>query len=287
MFESIAESYFDSLRTGNFSPVPWTADAILHTPLQPALLVGRAAIEAFFQPLAGKLGTINLLATYAGAEGAWIAEAHVGPLLVMDKFVVRDGQIVEQRNVFDPRPALDAPSPGGMTAAERAHLVTALETSREALRTAVRNMAPASWTRQPTDGGWSAAGCVEHLILSEEQLVAMIRDRILASVPTPALASETAGKDAAVIRVMRDRSSKSKTFDFLEPTDRVTSPAAALDSFLARRADTLDFVRATPVAVHYHGAPLGALGTISAYQWLLLIAEHTSRHVAQLHEAVS
>jgi hypothetical protein len=59
----------------------------------------------------------------------------------------------------------------------------------------------------------------------------------------------------------------------------------ALDAFLARRADTLDYVRATCDPLHHHTAPLGELGPLDAYQWLLLMAAHTDRHLAQMRDA--
>jgi hypothetical protein len=122
------------------------------------------------------LGSIRLVETYLNADqDTVIAEAYVGPLPVLDKFVIRSGEIVEQENVFDPRPA-----PG-------------------------------------TDGG---------------------RIRGL-----------------------------------------------ALDAFLARRADTLDHARATRDPLHHHAAPLGELGPLDAYQWLLLMAAHTDRHLAQMRQA--
>jgi hypothetical protein len=36
--------------------------------------------------------------------------------------------------------------------------------------------------------------------------------------------------------------------------------------------------------LHHHFAPLGPLGDLDGYQWLLLLASHTERHVAQMDE---
>ena len=61
-------------------------------------------------------------------------------------------------------------------------------------------------------------------------------------------------------------------------------PARFIDGFLTRRAATLQFVRETGKALHHHFAPLGPLGDLDGYQWLLLLASHTERHVAQIEE---
>jgi hypothetical protein len=83
---------------------------------------------------------------------------------------------------------------------------------------------------------------------------------------------------------MRDRSQRRKTFDFLEPRSSALAPAHFIDGFLTRRAATLQFVRETEKALHHHFAPLGPLGDLDGYQWLLLLASHTERHVGQIEE---
>ena len=56
-------------------------------------------------------------------------------------------------------------------------------------------------------------------------------------------------------------------------------------AFLPRRAVTLDYVRANRDPLH-HAAPLGDTGLLDGYQWLLLLAAHTDRHVVQMQEAL-
>ena len=90
------------------------------------------------------------------------------------------------------------------------------------------------------------------------------------------------GKDAAVVRAMRDRSRKAKTFDFLEPQGRWLSLHEVLAAFAAGRAATLHYVQSTNAALHQQLAPLPGLGLLDGYQWLLLIAAHTERHVRQI-----
>jgi hypothetical protein len=105
---AIVQSYFDSLAHGDFSQVPWSPGVILRTPLHPAgPIVGREAVEAFFRPMAGTLGKIELVGVYFSEDGnVVVGEARVGPLHVLDKFVLEEGRIIEQVNVFDPRPVL-------------------------------------------------------------------------------------------------------------------------------------------------------------------------------------
>jgi hypothetical protein len=284
----IARRYLESLADGNFARVPWSEDVVLRTPLQSGRpFQGRCAVEAFFRPMVGKLGAIRLVETYINRNrDTVVAEAYLGPLHVLDRFVIRGGYIVEQQNVFDPRPMLETAPPGGISSDERMLVVGMLETSRDRMRAALERAPDVSWRRKPVGGGWSTAECAEHLVLSEEALLGLIRGQILSSPANPDLTAELRGKDGIVVRAMHDRSSKSKTFDFLEPKGKWPDRLAALDAFLARRAVTLDYVRGSQDALHYHAAPLGALGLLDAYQWLLLLAAHTDRHLAQMREAV-
>lgn len=114
--KQVARSYFDGLSGKDMSAVPYAEDAILWAPLGPDGLDkpirGRPAILAFFEgvlPIIERVELKNLL-----AEGEWVSGRAVitlsqppgAVLRVSDVFRVIDGQISEQENHYDPRPAL-------------------------------------------------------------------------------------------------------------------------------------------------------------------------------------
>jgi hypothetical protein len=169
---------------------------------------------------------------------------------------------------------------------ERALLVEMLEGSRDRLRAAIEAAPEDCWKRKPAGGGWSAAECAEHLLLCEETLLGLIRGQILAGPANPDAAAELKGKDGIVVQAMHDRSMHIKTFPFLEPTGQWADRRGALDEFLARRASTVQYAAGAIEPMHHHAAPLGELGLLDAYQWLLLMAAHTDRHLAQMEEAL-
>lgn len=251
-------------------------------------------MRAWFEGLYPALGEVDVIEHHVGESERSIAtraDVHLtrpaAVLRVLDRFVVDEaGLIVEQENHFDPRPAL-APAPGLMTAQERDLLVDLLVASQQALVASVVGLTPAQWTFAPGDGGWSVAQCAEHLALSESGLLAMIRGQILASAATPEAAAAARGRDGMVVAAMRDRSQRSKTFPFLEPDSVAASPAAFIGGFLDKRTATIRFVREATEPLHHHFAPLGPLGELDAYQWLLLLASHTERHVAQIETVKS
>jgi hypothetical protein len=206
---------------------------------------------------------------------------------VLDRFVIRSTQIVEEENVFHPRPALEGSAPGGMSADERALLVEMLEISRDRLRTTLRDASDELWHQRPAGGGWSAAECAEHLVLSEEFLPGIIRGVILAAPENSSVATKLRGIYSIVAPAMPDRSVKLKTLRCLEPRGTWATRAEVRDAFLARRAVTLDYVRTTCDALHHHVAHIGEMGLRDGYQWLVLLAAHTDRHVEQMREALS
>jgi hypothetical protein len=254
--------------------------------LAAGLLTGRQQVEDYLRPLAGNLGEVRIREIFISAtRDAMAVEALVGPLHVMDKFVIRDGLIVEQQNFYDPRPVLDAPAPGGLTRDERALLTEKLESSRERFRELVK-ASEDELKRRPADGGWTALETAEHLVLSEEALLHVVHRDVLSGTANQSLPLDLQGRDGAIVAAMNDRSQKTKTFEFLIPNGRYQTSASVLDAFLARRAATLEFARSTAEPLHHHAAPLPGLGPLDGYHWLLLIAAHTDRHLEQMREAL-
>lgn len=82
---------------------------------------------------------------------------------------------------------------------------------------------------------------------------------------------------------MRDRLQRAETFDALGPRATTRTPTDFIASVLPRRA-AIQYVRETTDALHDHVAPLGALGDLDAYQWPLLLATHTERHIQQIED---
>jgi len=173
---------------------------------------------------------------------------------------------------------------GAMTAQERDLLLDLLISSQQRLISTTVGLGVEQWKFDPGTGGWSIAQCAEHLSLSEDALLGIVRKSILAAPANPEGAATARGRDGIVVGAMRDRSQRHKTFDFLVPQTVSSNPALFITEFLARRTATLQYVRESADNLHHHFAPLGPLGDLDGYQWLLLLASHTERHVAQMEE---
>jgi hypothetical protein len=109
------KAYFDGIAAKDMSQVPWAKDATLRTPLNPAggesaLIRGRQAILDFFNSILPAVRSVKPLHYYT-ANDDWVSgQAEIGlangkTLYVFDAFRIENGEIIEQQNHYDPRPA--------------------------------------------------------------------------------------------------------------------------------------------------------------------------------------
>src|SRR5258708_4769088 len=110
-----AKAYFDGIAAKDMSRVPWAKDATLRTPFNPAggesvLIRRRKAILDFLDTILPAVRSVKLLRCYTG-DGDWVAgQAEIGlangkTLYALNAFRVENGEIIEQQNHYDPRPA--------------------------------------------------------------------------------------------------------------------------------------------------------------------------------------
>lgn len=300
----VADRYFAALAAHRIEDVPYAPDVVLRSPLAPPdgllpyeayPITGCEAVQAWFRAIYPLLGPTTVLAHYYD-EGLTtiVTRADVGitsppcALRVVDRFTVNAaGEIVEQENHYDPRPVTQTVAvvdEAALSLSERELLLDMLATGRHALLQGLEGVTPAQCTFRRDADTWSIGDCAEHLVLTDQLLLAHVRGQILSSPADRARRVDVRGKDGIVVSAMRDRRNKIKTFEFLEPKQRFQDGTAAAASFEQARTITQDYVRGTTDPLHDHFAPLPGLNDLDGYQWLLLIASHTERHVAQIAE---
>lgn len=113
--QQAVKAYFHGLAAKDVSSVPWADSATLRTPLNPAggesaLIRGRKAILDFFAGILPALSGVKVVRHYAGESGWIAAQAEIAlsngkTLYALDAFHVQKGEIVEQQNHYDTRPA--------------------------------------------------------------------------------------------------------------------------------------------------------------------------------------
>lgn len=195
---------------------------------------------------------------------------------------------MQTRHTFIPALAVALVVTAPLTAAapisdqDRAALLQDLERSRKMFLSAIADVTTeAQWTYKPAPDRWSVAECAAHIIAAEDYF----RQNVAAALKSPALpaAQRSDAGDAAITKMIRDRSRRFQAPAGLEPAGKTTSKAQAIKDFEATRAKTVEYVKTTADPLREHGAGTPPNVT-TAYQLLLMLSGHTERHTAQLLE---
>ncbi len=137
------------------------------------------------------------------------------------------------------------------------------------------------WNVQPQDGGWSAAHCMEHMLLAEIALFGQIK----AALAEPANNEmSTRQKDAWLITRIADRGVKVKTP--LPPKGNGKSKDQMLAELKAHRNEVKKFLKNRDLELRNHFGK-SPYGPADCYQIFLVMAAHTLRHSAQINEVLN
>lgn len=179
--------------------------------------------------------------------------------------------------------ALAAPG-APLTQGERDRALSELHATRKQFLDAVAGLTPAQWGFKASPTAWSIAEVTEHLALTEDVLFERVTGKILASPAQPRNSAGVTGKDEAILRTIEDRTTKREAPPATAPRHRWTSPHDAVEHFRAGRDRTIGYIRTTAADLRAHSMEHPAAGLLDAYQWFLVDAAHTARHVAQIAE---
>src|SRR5690348_14204811 len=171
-----------------------------------------------------------------------------------------------------------------LSPADRDRAVQYLEQTRDGVVAATKGLSEAQLKYKSAPDRWSVAETLEHIAVSEDFLLANVKNNVMKAPAGPA-DRDTAKIDASVLAVIPDRSRKAQAPPELVPKGRWT-PSEALDHFLKSRAETIAFLQATPdLRQHVTDSPFGQ--KLDAYEWLLFIGAHSERHTKQIVEVKS
>lgn len=174
---------------------------------------------------------------------------------------------------------------GSMSPAERAYLLEQLESSKKEMLASIQGLSPAQWTFKPAPEVWSVQECAEHIILAENFIFGGAQQVLKTpAVDRPDRSNEEV--DRKIVAGVEDRSHKAKAPEPIVPSGKFATPEDAAREFIARRDKTIAYVTATNDELRVHVGP-GPAGPMDAYQFLLLLAAHSARHTAQIHEVES
>jgi hypothetical protein len=159
------------------------------------------------------------------------------------------------------------------------------QTQKDFLKS-IDGLSEAQWKFKPSPERWSVAEVAEHIALSEEMFGENITGKVL---KTPAATAEqkakTQGLEEKILQGIPDRTNKFKAPEKLQPASKFASAKEAAKAFNARREASITLVKGTPESeLRSHVSGPSPMGELDAYQWMLFMAAHSKRHIAQIEE---
>jgi DinB superfamily len=167
-----------------------------------------------------------------------------------------------------------------VTDEERKNAIAYFKETQKALADEIKGLNETQLNWKPADSVWSAAGCVEHIAISEKNLFDWYSG-IMKAPATPEKRSEVKMADDAVKAMLSNRTYKVKTREGFYPTGMSASDALKL--FNERREALIKYMGETKEDLRNHIAET-PLGVVDAYQLLLFLSAHTKRHTMQIAE---
>ncbi|HKM85376.1 MAG TPA: DinB family protein [Terriglobales bacterium] len=176
------------------------------------------------------------------------------------------------------------PAPATLSATERDAALNSLQATHDAFLKSIAGLSEKQWRFKPAPDRWSVAEVSEHIAVSESAIFGLIQSKFMTSPAAPEKRAEVAGKDEMVLKMVPDRSHKVQAPEFLKPTSRWATREELTKAFEDSRKATMDYVRTTNDDLRDHFGPHPVLGSLDAYQWILLISAHSERHTRQIEE---
>jgi hypothetical protein len=154
-----------------------------------------------------------------------------------------------------------------------------LAVARGYLVESVSTLSAAQWNFRPDNDTWSIADILEHLVLIEGRVHAIIGNMVNSPEAEPG--HKESEMDGFIINEVPKRSFKVKAPVPVCPVSRWTGPEA-LELFIASREQTMQLLAAPLLRGRVRPHPI--FGPWDGYQWLLAVASHTMRHAGQICE---
>jgi DinB superfamily len=169
-----------------------------------------------------------------------------------------------------------------LTDLERQKALGLLNRSRQTLLDAVAGVTENQARWKPAADRWSILEYVEHLAVSDDGLIAMIK-RSLATPPRPETEAERREREAKIRETPVPRGAN-RAPEMLQPGGRFASLEQAIAAFLAARERSLEYARSTQEDLRSHFADHSVLGPLDGYQWLMGNARHAETHAGHIRE---
>jgi DinB superfamily len=175
-----------------------------------------------------------------------------------------------------------------MSFQERQLVLDQLASSETRLLQLVDGLTPQQWNFREKPERWSIAENIEHVIAFENFIMEVIA-RVMTGPAEPEKKTQAPAKEPFVLRIADDRERKFNAREVVRPVGRWPETAEMMAELRKTRARTVAFVTEALAVenqadLRSHFFAHVALGDLDCYQWLLVLAQHGSRHALQIEE---
>jgi DinB superfamily len=169
-----------------------------------------------------------------------------------------------------------------ITDQEREKALGLLNRSRQTLLDAVEGVTESQARWKPAPDRWSILEYVEHLAVSDDGLIALIK-RSLATPAQPETEDQRRVREAKIRETPVPRGAN-RAPEMLRPGGRFVSLPEAVAAFLAARERSIEYARGTQDDLRSHFSEHTVLGPLDGYQWLVGNARHAETHAGHIRE---
>jgi hypothetical protein len=167
-----------------------------------------------------------------------------------------------------------------LSASEIARATEYLSQTHDDLLAEVADLDDAQWHFKPAPGRWSIAENLEHIVLIESRVHAIVCG--MADAPPAEPDRKNSEIDELIVSQVPLRTMKVQAPERVLPTGQ-WDPPETRRRFVEGRGHTLRLLVEAP-ALRGHVVPHPILGPWDGYQWILAAAGHGARHHAQILE---
>jgi len=151
----------------------------------------------------------------------------------------------------------------------------------------IQNVNRKQWNIRPGAGQWSIAECADHILKTEAYFLMSTLEKMLAEPADVTKMPLAAGKDEISYKSMENRTYKIVGQPWEEAAEDTIDKEALIAEFSSKRAEHIDWLKNSNDEFRVHFTTFPGLDTIDAYQFILMIAGHTTRHSGQINDIKS
>jgi uncharacterized damage-inducible protein DinB len=169
-----------------------------------------------------------------------------------------------------------------LTNGERRFAIRYLNETQRDLEKAIKGLSDSQINFKNKEQGWTIAECLQHLAVVEGGVLGMVKGS-MGLETQPILPGQNVYTNEGLIEAAIKRSEKLSTPEMLQ-TSKYSKWENSFASFNNDREEIKKWIEATQDDLHAHVLPHPVYGMLDTYQWILLLAAHSQRHISQIEE---